>query len=175
MSDQFLGEIRTVAFSYAPLGWALCNGQILPIAQNTALFSLLGASYGGDGRSTFALPNLNASFAIGQGQGPGLSPRHIGEIGGTSRVTLLSTEMPTHTHAAVGVAGAGTTGDPQGRRWAQPRFGRSTRNAYAPAADTAMAWDAVGLAGGDQSHENMPPYLGLNFVIALEGIYPPRG
>lgn len=175
MSDQFLGEIRTVGFSYAPLGWALCSGQILPIAQNTALFSLLGTYYGGNGQSTFALPNLNGAFAIGQGHGPGLSPRFIGEMGGTSTVTLLPMEMPSHTHTAAGAAGAGTSGDPQGRRWAQPRFGRSTRSAYAPTTNAAMSPDAVGVAGGNQPHENMPPYVGMYFVIAMQGIYPPRG
>jgi len=175
MSDQFVGEIRTVGFNFAPTGWALCDGQIMPIAQNTALFSLLGNVYGGNGQTTFALPNLNSSFAIGHGQGPGLSRRDLGEAGGSPQVTLISSEMPAHTHAAVGVAGAGNSGDPQGRRWAQPRFGRATRNAYAPAANAVMAPDAVTVVGGNQPHENMPPFLGMYFVIALEGIFPPRG
>lgn len=173
--DNFLGEIRTIAFPYVPRGWALCSGQLLPLAQNTALFALLGTSYGGDGRTTFALPNLNGAFAIGQGAGPGLTPRRLGEIGGVSAVTLTPAQIPAHTHRPNAVAAPGTSGDPTGRTWAQPRYGRAARDAYGADDDVSMAPDALAAAGGSQPHDNMPPYLGMYFMIALTGIFPPRG
>lgn len=172
--DPFVGEIRTVGFAYAPRGWAMCDGQILPIAQNTALFSILGTSYGGDGVSTFALPNLNGSFAIGQGTGPSLSMRSVGDYGGASAVTLTPGEMPRHTHAAVAVPAAGETGDPQERRWAQHRYGRATRAAYGTTGGVPMAPDALVVAGGSAAHNNMPPFLVMNHVIALTGVFPQR-
>lgn len=175
MSDQYLGEIRTVGFNFAPRGWATCDGQILPIQQNTALFSLLGTNYGGDGRTTFALPNLNRTFAIGQGQGPGLTDRNVGEMGGVTAVTLLQTEMPAHTHTVNAVAAAGNSGDPLGRVWAEPRYGRAVRDAYGSPRNAPMAPDAVTPAGGNQPHNNMPPYLTMTYVIAMTGIFPPRG
>lgn len=175
MSDQYLGEIRTVGFNFAPQGWATCDGQILPIAQNTALFSLLGTYYGGDGKTTFALPNLNRTFAIGQGRGPGLTERALGEMGGVSTVTLTQSEMPLHTHVANAVAAAGNSGDPEGRVWAEPRYGRAVRPAYAATGGQVMAADALTAAGGNQPHENMPPFLTMTFVIAMTGIFPPRG
>ncbi|GAA5036642.1 phage tail protein [Microbacterium fluvii] len=177
MSDPFVAEIRTVGFNFAPRGWALCSGQLLPISQNTALFSLLGTTYGGDGRSTFALPNLNGAMAIAPGQGPGLSQRDLGETSGSATVTLLESEIPAHTHGARAVAGAATTGDPAGATWANPRYGRVTRPAYAAAGSspTTMSPQALTIAGGSQPHNNLPPYLGMYFVIALQGVYPPRG
>lgn len=174
MADPYFGEIRTVGFNFAPAGWAMCNGQIMPISQNTALFSILGTTYGGDGRSTFALPNLNAAFAIGQGQGAGLSERYLGEMGGVSSVTLNQLELPSHAHGASAVASVGTSGDPTNRVWAQPRYGRTAQKAYAPTPNTPMAPDALAVTGGGQPHENMPPYVGMYFVIALYGVFPPR-
>ncbi len=171
--DPYVGEIRTIGFSYAPAGWAMCNGQILPIAQNTPLFSLLGAQYGGNGTTTFALPNLNGAMVIGPGQGPGLTPRDIGEIGGSRVVTLTTAEMPRHTHAARGSSATGTTGNAPGSTWAQPRLGRAPRPAYAaPGASVDMA--PLAPAGGGASHNNLPPFLAMYFVIALQGVFPPR-
>ncbi|GAA1147392.1 tail fiber protein [Microbacterium natoriense] len=174
MVDPYVGEIRTVGFNFAPQGWAMCNGQLIPIQQNTALFSLLGTNYGGDGKVTFALPNLNSSFVIGQGEGPGLTPRIIGEMGGTASVTLLSSEMPSHTHTANAVATPGNTGSPADRRWAETRYGRATRNAYSSSKNTTMAPDALAPSGGNSAHNNMPPYVGMYYVIALQGVFPPR-
>ncbi len=170
MSEPFVGEIRTVGFNYAPRGWALCAGQLLPISQNTALFSILGTQFGGNGVTTFALPNLGGSFAIGQGEGRGLTPRTVGETGGSSVVTLTTPEMPTHTHTAGAVAGPGDSGVATEHVWAEPRYGRAIRDAYGSTANTTMA--DLGAAGGSQPHNNMPPYLGMYYIIALQGIYP---
>ncbi|WP_217177054.1 phage tail protein [Streptomyces sp. AC495_CC817] len=172
--DPYVGEIRTVGFSYAPTGWALCSGQLVPISQNTALFSLLGTNYGGDGKTTFALPNLNGTIPIGQGEGPGLTPRTIGEQGGTTAVSLISTEMPSHRHAANAVAAAGDSSDPEQRVWAQQRYGRGTRKVYAAASNTLMAPESLAMAGSSAGHNNMPPYLGMYYIICLRGIFPPR-
>ncbi|MGX5697340.1 phage tail protein [Agromyces soli] len=175
MTIPYVGEIRTVGFNFAPQGWALCEGQLMPISQNTALFSLLGTSYGGDGKSTFALPDLRGAFAIGQGDGEGLSPRWIGEQGGASAVTLITSEMPAHIHAANAVAAPGSTGSPVGAVWAEPRYGRSARPAYsADPAGVELRADALSVGGGDLPHNNMPPYLGMYFIIALQGVFPPR-
>lgn len=175
MTDQFIGEIRTVGFNFAPVGWATCDGQILPISQNTALFSLLGTQFGGDGQTTFALPNLNRTFAIGHGQGPGLTPRTIGDMGGATTVTLTHTEMPNHTHTVNAVAAPGNSGVPEGRVWAEPRYGRAVRDAYSASKNTTLAPDTILPVGNGQPHENMPPFLTMTFVIALTGIFPPRG
>jgi microcystin-dependent protein len=174
MSDQFVGEIRAVGFNFAPVGWALCNGQLLPISQNTALFSLLGTYYGGDGKSNFALPNLQGRAPMHQGNGAGLSPRFIGEMGGETGVTLLTTQIPSHTHS-VQNAVASTTGAP-GPTTLFGGGGRGKDPAYAPAgANTVqMSQSAVGLTGGNLPHNNVPPYVTVNFIIALQGIYPPR-
>jgi microcystin-dependent protein len=176
MSDPYLGEIRTVGFNFAPRGWAMCSGQILPISQNTALFSLLGTVYGGNGTSTFGLPNLNGAIAIGQGQGPGLTERTLGEAGGAPAVSLLTSEMPAHTHAAMASTAVATTGNAADDVWAVPRYGRAARPAYAPASasNAAMSPAALGIAGGSGPHNNLPPYLGVYFVIALQGAFPPR-
>jgi microcystin-dependent protein len=177
VTDQFLGEIRIVGFNFAPTGWALCNGQVMPISQNTALFSLLGTNYGGDGRSTFALPNLQAQAPMHWGQGAGLSARSVGESGGSDTVALLAAEMPTHQHAATAVAASGTTNSPGGAAWAEARFGRAADQIYSNSATGAVAMspNALATAGGGAPHNNMPPYLGMNFIIALQGIFPPRG
>jgi microcystin-dependent protein len=174
MSDQYVGEIRMVGFNFAPIGWALCNGQILSISQNTALFSLLGTQFGGNGTSTFALPNLQGISPLGQGNGAGLTPRVIGETGGEPTVTLLQSEIPSHTHSAQ--AGTASNSDAPGPTTIFGDGGRGKPDAYAPASGPAasMGVVAVGSAGGSQPHNNMPPYLVSNFVIALQGIYPSR-
>ncbi|MGN6608169.1 MAG: phage tail protein [Jatrophihabitans sp.] len=176
MTDPFLGEIRMFAGSYAPYGWAFCAGQLLPISQNTALFSLLGTYYGGNGTSNFALPNLNGSVPVGQGQGPGLSDRVLGETGGAEAVGLLVGEMPSHTHQATAVSSNGDLTSPAAlTTWAPARFGRAAQNLYSTGApDVVMNANALALAGGNQPHNNMPPYLAVTFIIALQGIFPSR-
>jgi microcystin-dependent protein len=177
MSDPFVGEIRIFGFNFPPSGWALCNGQILPISQNTALFSLLGTNYGGDGKSNFALPNLQGSAPLQEGQGPGLSDYFLGQTGGAPTVTLLTNQIPSHNHVAGcanGVAGTLTT--PAGNVWAPARVGRQAENRYSasPGTSPLMAAQAVGPAGNSFPHNNMPPYLAVNFCIALQGIFPAR-
>jgi microcystin-dependent protein len=170
MSQPYLGEIRMVGFNFAPTGWALCNGAILSIAQNTALFALLGTTYGGDGQTTFALPDLRGRIPIHQGQGSGLTNRTIGESGGQETVALTLQQMPGHTHALLASPSPGTTTSPIGNTWASS----PSLAAYAdPAAtNTAMSAQSLDLAGGGQSHENMAPFVAVNFVIALAGIFP---
>lgn len=176
MSDPYVGEIRAVGFNFAPTGWALCNGQLLPISQNTALFSILGTNYGGDGKSTFGLPDLRGSFPLGQGDGPGLSPHFVGEQGGAATVTLLQTEMPNHTHTVAAATAAGTQASPENAVWGQARYGRVADLQYVPPGGSAAAMSPQALqpAGGSQPHNNMPPFLTVNFIIALFGIFPPR-
>lgn len=173
--EPILGEIKMVGFNFAPVGWAICNGQLLPIAQNSALFSLLGTTYGGDGRTTFALPDLRGRVPINQGQGPGLSQRVIGEILGEENHTLTSTEMPAHTHPVTVnpacSAEDASNGSPVGQVPAT-----STTPAYTSPATGTMAPSSgtAGIAGGSQPHNNMQPSLTVNFIIALQGIYPSR-
>jgi microcystin-dependent protein len=171
MSEPYLGEIRMVGFNFAPQGWALCNGQLLAISQNTALFSLLGTYYGGDGITNFALPNLQSRVAIHQGQGAGLSPYVIGQQGGTENVTLNSQQMPSHNHLVNTVAAQGSQTRPVNNLLAA-----TASNTYAPAPSDGSTLNpvAVGNAGGNQPHPNVQPYLCVNFIIALQGIYPPR-
>jgi microcystin-dependent protein len=176
MTDCFLAEIRMFAGNFAPAGWALCNGQLMPISQNTALFSLLGTMYGGDGRVTFGLPNLMDSAPMQSGQGAGLSQRIQGEVGGEAAVTLLAAEMPAHSHLPNAYNGRGDSSSPAGRYWAQAGVSKSSTTMYSSnAPDQPMNPLAVGVTGGGQGHNNMPPYLGLTFIIALEGIFPSRG
>jgi microcystin-dependent protein len=172
MSDPFVAEIRIFAGNFAPKGWALCDGQLLPISQNTALFSLLGTFYGGDGKSTFALPDLQGSAPMQQGQGQGLSERFLGEQSGEQTVTLNQSEMPVHTHALNGTNQLQNLPDP-----ANHTLARANANAYvtSPASFTQMNPLAIGITGGGLPHNNMPPYLTLTFIIALQGIFPPRG
>jgi microcystin-dependent protein len=175
MTDPFLAEIRIFAGNFAPNGWALCNGQLMPISQNTALFSLLGTTYGGDGRVTFGLPNLQASSPMQQGQGPGLSPRYLGENGGEAAVTLLNSEMPAHTHLPRAVADNGNAANPAGAVWAEQVDGRQSTTLYSTAAPNVMMQpQAIGVTGGSQPHNNMPPYLSVTYIIALQGIFPQR-
>jgi microcystin-dependent protein len=176
VTDPFLAEIRIFGGNFAPRGWALCNGQLMSISQNTALFALLGVTYGGDGRVTFGLPNLQGASPMQQGQGAGLSPRSLGEIGGTPAVTLINAEMAMHTHTALSFDGAGDDTKPTNNTWAQARTSRSGDALYSTgqAPNLLMNGQAVLPTGGGQPHNNMPPYLTVTFIIALEGIFPQR-
>jgi microcystin-dependent protein len=182
MADPFVAEIRIFPFNFPPTGWATCDGQLLPLSQNTALFSLLGTTYGGNGKSNFALPNLNRAAPMHPGQGSGLSLHDLGEMSGSETVTLLQSEIPVHTHvpqvstsAANGnnatgkVIGAARYDDGQGTTGQLSIFSANLTNPLVALAPTALA-----LAGGDQPHNNMQPYLVLNFCIALQGVFPPR-
>lgn len=174
MSNPFLAEVRIFAGGFAPKGWATCDGQLMPISQNTALFALLGTTYGGNGTSNFALPNLQGSAPMQAGQGPGLSLRDLGEIGGEQTVTLLQTEMPSHTHTAQAVAGSNTI-DPGNNVWANGQKGFGS--VYAPSAggnNVNMSPFGTSIAGGSLPHNNMMPFLGLTFIIALQGVFPAR-
>lgn len=179
--DPFIGEIRMVGFNFAPNGWALCNGQLLSISQNTALFSLIGTFYGGDGVQTFALPNLQSRVPVHQGQGLGLSVYTIGQAGGTENVTLVANQMPSHNHT-VGVSNlAGSASDPTNNLLAQANTGTPRQpnlnvpNFVPPPATGSLAPTAVSMAGGNQPHPNIQPYLCVNFIIALQGVFPSRG
>lgn len=175
MADAFVAEIRMVGFDFAPRGWAVCNGQLIPIAQNTALFSLLGTTYGGNGTTNFALPNLQAASPTGNGQGPGLSVRDLGEVGGAAAVTLLQTEVPSHTHLLNASTALGTRAAAAGSIWAAPGAARGLQG-YQSAKGTGVTMhpSALNQAGSGGPHNNMPPYLVVNFIIALQGIFPPR-
>lgn len=175
MSNPFVAEIRIFGFNFAPVGWAYCNGQLMPLSQNTALFSLLGTTYGGDGKSNFALPKLQGRAPMQAGQGPGLSLRDLGETGGEQFVTLLTTEMPAHAHTAQGGT-AGGDASPKGHTWGGALKGHAV-SLYAPAGtgQVQMHPFALSIAGGSLPHDNMPPFLTLNYCIALQGVYPSRG
>jgi microcystin-dependent protein len=173
MSTPFLGEIRMVGFNFAPQGWALCNGQLLAINQNTALFSLLGTTYGGDGVTNFALPNLQSRVPIHMGTGAGLSGYVIGQIGGSENVTLLANQMPTHTHAVNAVISGGNEATPASNFPAVESTGTSLDYSGGPA-NTTMNPGMLASAGGSQPFSIIQPYLCVNFVIALQGIFPSR-
>ncbi|HEY1765724.1 MAG TPA: tail fiber protein [Opitutaceae bacterium] len=170
-AEPFVGQISIVAFNFAPLGWAMCNGQLLSISANTALFSLVGTYYGGDGVHTFALPDLRGRVPIHQGEGPGLSPIQIGEVGGTETVTLTVNQIPAHTHpllaSTLEAAVVSPTGAALGAKARVPLYS-------APTSLTTMAPESVGPTGGGQPVQIRNPFLGLNFIIALQGIYPSR-
>jgi microcystin-dependent protein len=171
MSDAFVAEIRIFPFNFPPLGWAFCDGQLLPISQNTALFSLLGTTYGGDGKSTFGLPNLQGAVPMQPGQGPGLSLRDLGESGGSDFVTLITSEMPLHSHALQAAVGVASGRNPTNAALARGHGG----NVYTPAGNLAlMNPQVMPPTGGSLPHNNMQPYLTLNFCIAMQGIFPPR-
>ena len=173
MADPFVAEIRIFPFNFAPRGWAWCDGQLLPLSQNTALFSLLGTTYGGNGKSNFALPDLQGRAPMHPGQGPGLSLHDLGETGGSETVTLLQSEMPSHPHGAQANPNPANLAAPSPAR----SFARSAPgNAYkaTPQADATFAPEAIAPAGGDQPHNNMQPYLTFYFNIALQGVFPPR-
>lgn len=176
MADPFVAEIRIFPFNFAPIGWAFCSGQLMPISQNTALFSLLGTTYGGDGKSTFALPNMEGNSPMHPGQGPGLSLYDLGETGGSQFLTLLVSEIPAHQHT-VGMANAnnGDSLSPVNCTWAQAPSGRGSLAVYHPGPPTAkMNVTNILPTGGGLPHNNMQPYLTLNFCIALQGVFPPR-
>jgi microcystin-dependent protein len=170
MADQFVAEIRIFGGNFAPTGWAFCDGQILPISQNTALFSLLGTTYGGDGRSTFALPDLRGRSPLHQGQGPGLTSRPLGESAGVETVVLTQSQIPVHTHTLAG-GGAAASTNPSGNVFGTP----ASAKIYGSATSMVpMSSAAIGPAGQNQAHDNRQPYLALSFIIALQGIFPPR-
>jgi microcystin-dependent protein len=175
MTDQFVGEIRIFAGNFAPTGWATCDGQLMPISQNTALFSLLGTFYGGDGKSTFALPNLEGSAPMHQGQGAGLSARFIGEVGGEDNVTLINSEMPLHTHVAQGLAASDSTAPGPNVVWGS-LAGRNPPPLYQSGTpNVTMNPLALGVTGSSFPHNNLQPLLVLTFIIAQQGIFPARG
>lgn len=178
MSDPFIGEIKLFGFNFAPRNYAFCNGALVSIAQNTALFSILGTTYGGNGSTTFGLPNLQGRAAVGSGQGPGLTPRSLGETGGQATVTLNSNQIPQHTH---GLNAATLTPQNPAQNVASPtaqaQLGLSApNNIYIDpvAPDTALNASSISLAGGNVPHENAQPYLAVNFCIAMFGIFPSR-
>ena len=173
MTDPFVAEIRIFPFNFPPRGWAFCDGQLMSISQNTALFSLLGTTYGGDGRTNFALPNLQGRAPMHPGQGPGLSLYDLGEVGGTDTVTLLQSEAPAHPHAWNASNQDATNQSPVSELTASG-VGGITMYAAPPASLTPLNSNAVGPVGSNQPHNNLQPYLTVNFCIALQGIYPPR-
>jgi microcystin-dependent protein len=171
--DPFVAEIRIFAFRFPPTGWAFCNGQLLPLSQNTALFSLLGTTYGGDGKSNFALPNMQGNVPMNFGQLQGGSLYDLGQTGGSQYVTLLQSEVPSHNHGVQSVPGnfAGNSNVVGGNSYAKSAQG----NAYTtPANFVTMNVQEVSFVGNNQPHNNMMPYITLNFCIALQGVYPPR-
>lgn len=174
MADPFVAEIRIFPFNFAPIGWAVCNGQLLPISQNTALFSLLGTTYGGNGITTFALPDLQGRAAMQPDQGLGLSLHDLGETGGSDTVTLLVSEIPTHSHALRANPLTGDTPTP-GATASLARPGTILAYQTNTAANLApMAPESISPTGGDQPHNNLQPYLTMRFCIALQGVFPPR-
>jgi microcystin-dependent protein len=177
MSDPFVAEIRIFGFNFPPTGWAQCNGQLLPLSQNTALFSLLGTTYGGDGKSTFALPDLQGSVPLhvgGSQPGPGLSVYDLGQASGSDFITLLESEMPLHPHSLVAAPDQADNNNPDPTKClanSQKEFGyQSTTNASL----VQMAFQSIAPTGGSLPHNNLMPYLVLNFCIALQGVFPPR-
>ncbi len=172
MADPFVAEIRMFPFNFAPRGWAWCDGQLLPLSQNTALFSLLGTTYGGNGQSNFALPDLQGRAPMHPGQGPGLSLHDLGETGGSETVTLLQSEIPAHSHAFRTAIDAAEDTNPAGNSLAQSAEGNMYTTTGLGTAQ--MAPQAIAPAGGDAPHNNMQPYLTVYFCIALQGVYPPR-
>ena len=173
MADPFVAEIRIYPFNFAPRGWAFCNGQLLPISQNTALFSLLGTNYGGNGQSTFGLPNLQGSAPMHPGQGPGLSLHDLGETGGSETVTLLESEIPAHPHTLMAVSTTASLNAPGADR-ALARSSGGFAYQQSPANPVNLAAETLAPAGGSLPHNNLMPYLTLNFCIALQGVFPPR-
>jgi microcystin-dependent protein len=174
MADPFVAEIRIFPFNFAPKGWAWCDGQLLPLSQNTALFSLLGTTYGGNGKSNFALPDLQGRAPMHPGQGPGLSLHDLGETGGSETVALLESEIPSHSHALNAQVPPADSATPQGNSLARV-IGATPYLPPAGAPLVNMAFESLAPAGGDQPHNNLQPYLTFYFCIALQGVFPPRG
>jgi microcystin-dependent protein len=175
MLNQWIGEITTVSFGFAPVGWAMCNGQILQISQNTALFSLIGTTYGGDGIRTFALPDLRSRVGLHFGQGVGLSPYVLGQVLGFEGITLSIPQIPAHSHpySPQATDATGNIGSPATALWASPSTATSIYR-VGGSANVNMSPQTIGTTGGSQPHENRQPLLALNYVIALSGIYPSR-
>ena len=171
MADPFVAEIRIFPFNFAPKGWAWCDGQLLPLSQNTALFSLLGTTYGGNGKSNFALPDLQGRAPMHPGQGPGLSLHDLGETGGSETVTLLESEIPAHSHAQRASAADGISQSPINEMLAT---GINISQYAPPGPLVSLSPNALAPAGGDQPHNNLQPYLTFYFCIALQGVFPPR-
>jgi microcystin-dependent protein len=175
MTDPFVAEIRMFAGNFAPRGWATCDGQLLPLSQNTALFSLLGTFYGGNGKSNFALPNLQGSAPLGQGQGPGLSERFLGEQGGVANVTLLQSEIPLHTHSLRANFNVADVFDPSPARSLAASSPGNVYQSNTTANLVQMNVQTTSITGSSFPHNNMQPYLTVTFIIALQGVFPPRG
>lgn len=175
MADPFVAEIRIFPFNFAPKGWAWCDGQLLPLSQNTALFSLLGTTYGGNGKSNFALPNMQGSAPMHPGQGPGLSLHSLGETGGVSAVTLLESEIPNHSHTLRGSVEDATQGTLANGVTLSTSTGGSLYQGTTNTNLVAMSPQALSPAGGGTPHNNMQPYLTFYFCIAMQGVFPPRG
>jgi microcystin-dependent protein len=171
MSEPFVGEIRMFAGNFAPRSWAFCDGQLLAVSQNDALFSLLGTTYGGDGRTTFGLPDLRGRIPIHAGSGPGLTPRNLGSKGGAEKVTLTVNQIPSHTHPLQASQSSATERRPEGKVFAQTPGFDLYREDGSP---VNMNTSTVGNTGGSQSHTNLMPFLCIHFIIALFGIYPSR-
>ena len=171
--DPFVAEIRIFPFNFAPKGWAWCDGQLLPLSQNTALFSLLGTTYGGNGKSNFALPDFQGAAPMHPGQGPGLSLHDLGEMGGSDTVTLLEAEIPSHAHGAMANLNPSNLAAPTSAR-SLARSAPGSAYKASPTANASFAPEALAPAGGDQPHNNLQPYLTFYFNIALQGVYPPR-
>ena len=171
MSEPFIAEIKIFAGNFAPRGWAFCDGQLLPISQNTALFSLIGTTYGGDGRTTTALPNLQGRAPMHPGNGPGLTSRRLGQQGGVETITLTEAQMPQHQHNAVGSAGDSKEENPANHSWGKT----TTSDAYRTTTNYSnLSSQAIQNSGGSQTHNNLQPYLALYYIIALQGLYPSR-
>lgn len=171
MSEPFTAEIRIFAGNFAPRGWAFCNGQLLPISQNTALFSLIGTTYGGDGRTTTALPNLKGRVPMHPGRGPGLTSRRLGQRGGAEMITLSEAQMPTHKHTAMGTNNSANQRTPSGHT---PAFGPGRGTNFYKSSTNVGAFNRLTNTGGSQAHNNLQPFLAMNFIIALVGLYPSR-
>jgi microcystin-dependent protein len=168
MGEPFVGEIRMVGFNFPPVGWAFCDGQLLPISENDVLFTLIGTTYGGDGQTTFALPDLQGRMPIHQGQGPGTSNYTIGEKAGVETVTLTTNQIPAHTHPPLAQTQAGNQPSPQNNVWASS----SLNQFQPPSANTAMNTQLISATGGSQPHDNMMPFLTISFIISLFGVFP---
>lgn len=171
--DQYIGEIRMFAGNFPPKGWAFCNGDLLPIRNFTALYSILGVTYGGDGKNNFALPDLRGQAPMQQGHGPGLTPRSLGYAGGSPTVTLIQSEIPAHTHIPASQSATNGVADPSQAVWTKTT-GRIGPAAYSASPNHAMNPMAIGVTGSSSPHNNMQPYLAIHFIIALEGDFPPR-
>ncbi|MGE7113761.1 phage tail protein [Lysinibacillus sp. NPDC047702] len=178
MADAYIGEIRIFTGNFAPKGWALCNGQLMSIQQNSALYAILGIQYGGDGKTTFALPNMIGSAPVNQGAGTGLTPRQVGQVVGEQTVTLLQSQIPAHTHTPRAIQGAGTSGNPTNCLWAEGvGAGRPPTQPplYGTNPDVQMNPLVLGVTGGSEPHNNMQPFLVMNYIICLQGEFPSRG